>query len=94
MGMLMTAKSNRELGVANAYFNAALKQGYNRMLIYDDDEQEFHYLWVQDAKRLYQTDSTQGGKPGWIGNKNERCHCNECDIFEAYDKTWFFCKDI
>ena len=93
MGMLMTAESHKDLGVANAYFNAALKQGYNRMLIFEHDEQEFHYLWVRDAKRLYQTDFTQGGKPGWIGNKNEQCHCNDCDLFEAYDRTWFFCKD-
>ena len=93
MGMLMGAESFGSRGAANAYFNAALRQGYNLLLIHDDVEKNFHYLNVQDAKRLYQNDYSRGW-PGWIGNQYEKCNCKaNCDEFEAWGKDWYFCKN-
>ena len=89
IGMIMLA---RPLSGAHAYFNAALRQGYNRMLVFSQTGGlKIHYLWVQDAKRLYQSD---GPWKGWIGNEFEGCpHCSSCGAIEAWRTEWFFCKD-
>ena len=87
MGMIMTS---RPVSGAHGYFNAALRQGYKRMLILS--RYQLHYLWVQDAKRLYQSEPSLC--KGWIGNENEGCpHCNNGGAIEAWNHEWFFCKD-
>ena len=86
IGMIMTA---RQASGPHAYFNAALRHGYNRMLILSG--YQLHYLWVQDAKRLYQSDPNSQWY-GWIGNECQGCpHCGNC--IETFKKEWFFCKD-
>ena len=87
MGMIMTS---RPVSGAHGYFNAALRQGYKRMLILS--RYQLHYLWVQDAKRLYQSEPSPC--KGWIGNENEGCpHCDNGGAIEAWNHEWFFCKD-
>ena len=86
IGMIMVAK---QASGPHAYFNAALRQGYDRMLILSG--YQLHYLWVQDAKRLYQSNPSSQWQ-GWIGNECQGCpHCGNC--IEAFKKEWFFCKD-
>ena len=87
MGMIMTATP---YSTAHGYFNAALRQGYTRMLILSNFQ--LHYLWVQDAKRLYQSEPSPC--KGWIGKENQGCpHCHNGGAIDAWKKEWFFCKD-
>ena len=93
MGMMMLASGDivPSYNGAYAYFNAALRQGYNRMLIFS--QYQIHYLWVQDAKRLFQSDPNSPWR-GWIGNEFEGCpHCSNCGAIPAHGHEWFFCKD-
>ena len=87
VGMIMVSK---QASGPHGYFNAALRQGYKRMLILS--RHKLHYLWVQDAKRLYQSEPSPC--KGWIGNENEGCpHCDNGGAIEALNHEWFFCKE-
>ena len=97
MGMEMSA---RPLEGAYAYFSAALRTGYRRMVVLANGG--FHSFWVEDAQRLYVSEGAKRGKIMDTGGPrliDECCDAvmkvmhlrGECD---SWGKEWFFCKDI
>ena len=72
---------------AYAYFSAALRTGYRRMLVLANDK--FYYFWVETAKRTYDVQSEWSSTIGLI----EECCCEACSC-DAWGKNWLFCNDF
>ena len=88
MGMDMWADPKKG---AHAYFRAALRTGYRRMIIFDGIHH--HYFWVQDAMQRYISMGEDSGNIGLL----DGCCCEACGLpfpCEAFGKHWYFCKDI
>ena len=70
---------------AHAYFSAAIRQGYRRMLVLANEQ--FYYFWTKDAQQKYVTDGRDAGNIGLI----EECCCVACGC-DAWGKKWWFWK--
>ena len=88
MGMLMGVEPKKG---AHAYFSAALRAGYRRMIVFDGTT--FHYFWVTDAQQRYVNEGQDSGTIGLI----DGCCCEACGQTapcDTWGKDWYFCKDI
>ena len=84
MGMVMEATPSTG---AYAYFSAALRTGYRRMLVLANDK--FYYFWVETARRRYNAQGHWSSTIGLI----EECCCEGCSC-DAWGKNWLFCRDV